>query len=446
MGCRFIIIAFLLCCGASVATAKEQTATLQVPDGGKVIIRYDETVDREGNATIAVLNVQKKLGAEHSNQLDRIRVLFFDKSGGYSNDHFKADIATESLLVPSDEMSYSRSADGVVWLDERPELKLQLRKSDVELSIPVYIAKYEKKHRYRILASCGTLSIPLAMPSQASTGAKTPEGRGSRTITTTEEIEDVADLPDSEVAEILIGRINDLIAGSPADRLPEGLDFYVGQLREVEFNLRDAALKAKIAETLRKVETRKNEVAEYASQLRMQESNDAMARSQQKEARRNLDYLNERLDNVSALSEGDVAEMKALANEMRRQSHAVDDPALAAEMKSVADRCDAEVKKIDDKKKKRNIWMIVGGVLLGILMFVGNQTFQHFRNLRNQKNITEMQDKLAKQAQGEAKRRARAMAYNQMAKQRNAVRGNVTRKVEKGIDNVTKGKGKNITI
>lgn len=434
------------CCLSMTMGAKEQTATLQIPDGGKVVVRYDEKVDREGAVTISILGVQKKLGAENSNQLDRIRVLFFDKNGGHSEDQFVSKIATEALSVRSDEVTYNRSSDGIVWLDEQPELKLRLHTSASTLFIPVYIARYEKKHKYKILASCGTMTIPISRRDSQESPASATMSKVSRTVTTTEEIEGTADLPDAEIASNLIARIEDMIDQSPADRLPEGIDFYVGQLRELEFSIKDRNVKSRIAETLSKVENKKVEVSDYASRLRRQEGDDAATRAEEKEARRNLEYLNERLANSKDLSENDVAELKSLANEMRRQSHSVSDPGLASDMKSVADRCDEEVKKFDDSKKKKNIWMIIGGVILAILMFVGNLVFRHFRDLNNQKSISDMQEKLAKQAAGEAKRRARGMAYNKMAQTRNAVRGKVTGSVEKGIDNLSKGKGKKVSI
>lgn len=440
------ILVFLVCCFSLRLSAKEKTETLQIPDVGRLIIRYDENVDKNGTASISILSVQKKFGMGYSNRLDRIRVLFFDKSGGHSEDEFISGIATEALMVSSDEMTYIRSADGIVWLDEKPELKLQLKTNSSSLAIPVYIAQYEKKHKYKILASCGKLVIPLSIPKHQAFAASAPNGKVSRTITTTEEIEEVADLSDNEVAGILLNRIQELLEQSPADRLPEGLDSYVEELRKVEVKIKDAGLRAKISDMLSRVENKKSEVAENESRLRMQEGDDAAAKAEEKEARRNMDYLNERLANISGLTENDVAEMKTLANELRRQSHSVSDPQLASEMKSVADRCDEEAKKIDDSKKRRNIWLIIGGILFGVVMFVGNQTFQHFRNIRNQKSISEMQERIARQAQNEAKRRAHGLAYNQIAKTRNAVRGRVMNNVDKGIENLSKGKGNKVTI
>ena len=429
--------------------AKDSSVTLQSSDKDRVIVRYDVTINKDGTASISILNVQKRLGVENRDryrQYERVKVLFFDKSGGYSEDKFKSDIATEALMISSDEISYTRSADGIVWLDEQPELKVKLLTESSALSIPVYLAYYEKKHRYKVIASCGNFTIPLSLPHNEEGVAAPQMGKRTRTLTTTEEIEQETDLPDTEIAALLMERIQSMLDQSSLSSMPDGIESDVSHLRQLELTITDRDVKAKIDDLLRKVETKKSEVNSSASRLRMQEEAEAIAKAEETEARRNMDYLKERLENISKLSESDIAEMKSLANELRRQSHSVTNESLASEMKSVADRCDVEAKKIDESKKRRTIWMIIGGILLAIIMFVGNQFFQYFRNLRSQKGIEEMQARIVKQAESDAKRRARGLAHNHMAMMRNKARGNAVKAVNSGINNVTKGKGKKVTI
>lgn len=445
-------IIFFLCLITTLnIVAKESTVTLQSADRDKITIRYDASVGRDGSASISILNVQKRLGVENSGKYrhpERVRVVFFDKSGGHSEDKFSSDIATEALMIPSDEISYPRSSDGIIWLDEQPELKLRLLSRSSSLSIPVYLAYYEKKHRYKVFASCGNLTIPLSLSSSTAEGADASSSmsKKKRTVTSTEEIEQESDLTDKEIAILLIERIQSLLAQSSTNSLPDGLETYVSQLRQLELTITDREVKTKIADLLTKIEEKKSEVASSASQLRRQEEADAAVKSEEAEARRNLDYLNERLDNFSSLSENDVAELKSVANDLRRKSHSVSDETLAAEMTAAADRCDGEVKKLEDSKKRRNVWMILGGIFLAILMFIGNHFLQHFRNLRNQKGIEEMQARIVKQAESDAKRRARGLAHNHMAKARNTARGNMTKTVNNSINKVTKGKGNKVTI
>ncbi len=428
--------------------AKDSSVTLQSPQRDQVTVKYDLTVNKDGTVGITFLNVRKRLGVENSDRYrhsDRVRVLFFDKSGGHSEDKFTSDFPTEALMIPSDEITYSRSADGIVWLDEQPELKLKLHAENSSLSTPVYLAYYEKKQKYKLFALCGNLTIRLSI-SHNDEGVVNPQmKKKSRTLTTTEEIEEDTE-SDSEIAKLLIERIQNQLDQSSVNDLSNWLDADVGELRKLDLTITDRELKAKIADIFMKVEERKSEVATSSSRLRMQEEAEAVAKAEATDARRTMDYLNERLDNISNLSESDVAEMKSMANDLRRRSHSVSDENLAAEMKSVADRCEEEAKKIDESKERRNIWMIIGGILLAILMFVGNQFFQYFRNLRSQKGIEEMQARIVKQAESDAKRRARGLAHNHMAKARNAARGKAVKAVNNGINNVKNGKGKKVTI
>ena len=124
------------------------------------------------------------------------------------------------------------------------------------------------------------------------------------------------------------------------------------------------------------------------------------------------------------------------------------DPELANQMVKTADDCDQKLKEIEDGKKRRNIWLIVGGILLMVLMFVGNQTFNHFRNLKNQKGIEKMQNSIAKRAQDEARRRAQSMARSKINKVQSQIRqksrDSVRNSVNSAVNSAVKGvKGKN---
>ena len=91
-----------------------------------------------------------------------------------------------------------------------------------------------------------------------------------------------------------------------------------------------------------------------------------------------------------------------------------------------------------EEDKKRNIWLMIGGVVLAVLAFVGSQVSQHFRNAKNQKNMMDMQNAVAKQAEQEAKRRARTIAQAQARQARSEMQKGARNFVNKGI-----GKGKN---
>jgi hypothetical protein len=70
----------------------------------------------------------------------------------------------------------------------------------------------------------------------------------------------------------------------------------------------------------------------------------------------------------------------------------------------------------EQKEKKRSLWMILGGILLAILAFVGNQVFQELRDRRNQRNIMKMQQSIEADAKYEVKRQTRKAIHQQVKK------------------------------
>ena len=82
-----------------------------------------------------------------------------------------------------------------------------------------------------------------------------------------------------------------------------------------------------------------------------------------------------------------------------------------------------------EKEKKRNLWMIIGGIVLAILAFIGNQVFQGIRNKRNQMRMMNMQQNIADKAEAEAKRQAR----NAIRTQRNRIEAGAKRKVSDAV-------------
>ena len=90
--------------------------------------------------------------------------------------------------------------------------------------------------------------------------------------------------------------------------------------------------------------------------------------------------------------------------------------------------------------------MIIGGTILGAVCFVGNQFFQHFRNISNQKSMMEMQKDIARRAENEAKRHAQNFAR----KKTDEVVNNARRSTQEMVRNKVKQSGgnkpKNISI
>ena len=106
-------------------------------------------------------------------------------------------------------------------------------------------------------------------------------------------------------------------------------------------------------------------------------------------------YLNELEACMEQILAETLEEAEKTALNMQKQEKARQD-SIAAEQKKTA-----------DAEKKRNTWMIIGGIILALGCFAGNQVLQHFRSIKNQKNMMEMQQNIVKQAENEAKRQAR---------------------------------------
>ena len=193
----------------------------------------------------------------------------------------------------------------------------------------------------------------------------------------------------------------------------------------------DKSLKNRIQSTLQMYDSRMAAAKQQQDDEDIRNQADLQRRAEEKQAHEDLAYVQERLENVKNLSESDLGDLKSSSNELRRKAHSIDNKTLANEMRETADKCDKEIKKIEDGKKKRNILLIIGGILLGILMFIGNQLFTHFRNLRNLKSMED--------AQNMARSKVNRINGQIRQKSRDAVKNGV----KNGVNNVKKGIGKN---
>ena len=99
-----------------------------------------------------------------------------------------------------------------------------------------------------------------------------------------------------------------------------------------------------------------------------------------------------------------------------------------------------------EEEKKRNIWMIVGGMIFAVVCFAGNQVFQHFRNIRNQKSMMEMQQDIARRAEYEAKRHAYNYTRNKTNEMVNSARRNTQKIVNNKVRQSGGNKPKNFSI
>lgn len=389
MGSKNILIAFVLLFACASVWAREVTDTLESSKRDRVIVTYDIT-QNNGQITIKFLDAKKKLGRTYRDKykkLDEVAVVFFDRTGNYEDNMEFSGINTDAFMIPK-EVKYKVSKDGYFLLNDNPTLSMELKSGEnAELSIPLFIAHYEGKRRYKVFSRCEDLKINLSKKKSLRVQDTSTQQLTTQTITTQEEMDGTD--ADVAVANSLINRINGLLAEQEEYPFSDELKQAISSLREISYRPIDSNLSSRIGEVLSACNLKEKELKAEAKA-----AEDAAAKNAELQAK--------------------LAEEQAQARQ--------DSIATAAQQKAEEDR-------------KQNLWLIIGGVILAILAFVGNQTFQHFRNVKNQKSIMDMQQNVVRRAEDEAKRRARNMARSQI----NRVQGEARRKTRSAI---TDGIGK----
>lgn len=402
MRSKNILIAFVLLYACIPVWAREVTDTLESSKRDRVIVTYDIT-QNNGQFTIKFLEAKKKLGMTYRdkyNKLDEVAILFFDRTGNYEDNMEFSGINTDAFMIPKD-VKYRASKDGYFLLNDNPTIIMELKSGDIaELSIPLFLAHYEGKRRYKVFSRCEDLIINLSKKKSVREQDVSTQQVTTQTITTQEEMEGTD--ADVEVANSLINRINGLLAEQEEYPFSDELKQAISSLREISYRPIDSNLSSRIGEVLSACNIKEKELKAEAKA-----AEDAAARNAELQAK--------------------LAEEQALARQ--------DSIAAAAQQKA-------------EEERKQNLWLIIGGVILVILAFVGNLMFQHFRNVKNQKSIKNMYENEVKRAEEEAKRRARNMAKSQI----NRVQGEARRKTRSAINDGIgkigkKGKGnKGISI
>lgn len=393
---RFWLTFLLLGC-VTICSSKEYKDTLWTTDNDRIILTYDLRYNSDG-VDIRFLDVKKKLGrinAKRYKKLEDVEVIFFDRTGVYEDMTF-TNITPEAFMVPSN-LKYSKSDIGYFSLLDRPSLSFQIKGKEKEtISIPLYLAYYEGKGERKLFSVCKKFNITLK--GNNSSKASMDKEVIQESITSTIELD-----ADNELSTDVLEQIKTVYTSLEAQsRHPfsEMLNYEIMHLRDLDKKVKDRQLSVKIKECLTSCELKRQELE----------------------------------DRALAETKNAQAEMERLAKLEQEREQARQDSIAVAQQKQA------------EAEKKRNIWMIIGGVILAALCFIGNQVFQHFRNIRNQRSMMEMQQDIARRAENEAKRHAQ----NYVRRKTNEVVNNARRSTQELVRNKVKQSGgnkpKNISI
>lgn len=380
----------LLCLsvGLPSAAARDGRDTLMTRMGDRVIVPY-ECIVLGDRLTItyrpAIIHLGKESSRRYKNA-NNMTVVIFDRKGTFQDAVFVGDIVPETFTVPA-TLSYVETREGYYLLHEKPSMTFDIidKGNKTELVFPAYLAYHVRKGKYRLIAPCGWVKIKADTPTRVD---KTQKVSPPELAVATIEVES----DNEEVIQVLDCIANITKRLSNEDRLPmsESLEEDVRLLRGWRYHIKDEGLKDRANEALDAYEAKKRQL-ELAAEA-------AALKEQQR--------LEEELETRSA------------AEEERRRQEA-------------------------ESSRKRNVWMIIGGVTLGAAALVGNQLIQGRRNRKNQENMMEMQQSIVKKAENEAKNRAQAKARSQVMHTANKARGNAEQALKNGAKKVVR-KNKNI--
>ena len=364
----FLLLGCLLCPIHAVGKIKKDT--IYTTDGDRIILTYD-IVNTTNQATVKFIGQQKKLGRLNSKykDLSKVAVLFFDRTGNYSGDVSFSNMVPEAFMTPS-EVQFKKSSDGYYLIQAEPKLSFTV-KANARVLIPIYLAYKTKKGKYELFSKSRDLVIPLGGGTGTNRSMASTQ-TVQQTITSTAEIE-----TDNTIAVKVLESINlakELLA--QADGLPfsDNLLDEISYLRQKRREITDNALVSEISEVMEQYESKKRLLEDKSTE-------EQKAQQQAEELK---------------------AQQEAIANAQQIAS---------------------------EKEKKRNLWMIIGGIILAILAFIGNQIFQGIRNKKNQMRMMDMQQNIADKAEAEAKRQAR----NAIRTQQNRIEAGAKRKVSDAV-------------
>lgn len=345
--------------------------TVWTRQNDKIILTYNVTSDN--NQMIIDFSRPRIIPSSALNkackgEIDKLKVVVFDRIGDFGKTKWSG-LSPEAFMVPSG-LSYDKTSDGYYILGESQPIEFHRHSNaKVEVKIPMYVAVYDKKQNYRIVAVSKT---PMSISSTAMSTTRIGQRECNRNsfeteriaVTSSEELD--SDNADITSALSSIEMVKELLSRETELPFSQTLQMEIYNLRSLKNQIKESEVVNKINDVLLQCSDKERELKEAQSQL-------ALAAKAQEQALQ-----------LQQKQEAE-AQQKAAEEKAREQ---------------------------EEKQQKRTLWMIIGGVILAILGFIGNAIFKHFRDVRNQKSIMEMQESLARQAEHEAGRRSREIIRN----------------------------------
>lgn len=344
--------------------------TVLTKQNDRIILTYDISHNGE-DVALRVDNKPRIIPGDNlrkacKGDLGLLKVVIFDRVGDFGNVKWKG-LSPTAFMVPSG-FSYHGSNEGFYILGETttPVSFTKKGPEKKDISFPLYLAVYEKKQTYRIVCSS-------ANPLKVSVGKS--QSAASRNMRATVETERIAiksseeiEADNEEITRALASMklIRQLLDSESELPFSQTLQMEIYNLRSLKDRVNDPDVVDRINDVILLCNEREKELKEAQKDASLAEQ------AQQK-----------------------ALEAHRRAEEDKRQ-------------KEVEEKARVQ----EEKQQKRTLWMIIGAVLLAVVGFIGNAVFKHFRDIRNQKSIMEMQESLARQAAHEAGRRSREIVRN----------------------------------
>lgn len=394
---RLIILIFLLLQYSFVLFAQKKTDTLISDEGKRVSITY--SVERK-ETTADIL-------FEKCYVYDNDFVLLFSTSQSCDQiDKKKSTLPLDSIVSTSNfEIQQLNNPPNLHTLNGNGNsgikiLKLNIDK-DYQIHFPIYLATSEKK-KYALKDLCHlSIKIPKMVNSVKSNQKQTIMGNQENIVNSSDNyLPDDADEGDGDNEDY-------------SDESQEEDDKIEKIKEQVEKDLQAAESLLQADSSTINLGDAKKRLGNYRDQLIGHDSDDLIKRIDE-----TINRINDKIVNIE---------------------------------KDKEQKAEAIAKQEAEAAQQRNMWMIIGGIILAILGFVGNQAFQHYRNVRNEKNMMSMQQSIVRRAEDEAKRRAQSMARQKVNQAQNAARRKsqdyVRGSINSGINKISKGKkNKGISI